>query len=86
MYKNLNNLRELTIFDLCEDVTKIQEFIPTAGCSEFNMEEYRLFCRQNPTSNALHMTLLANVLGDRDLSTAIQQEFATELKAFFAEK
>ena len=83
---DLSNLRNKTVFDLCNDRKKIAEFIPTAANPDFNLEEYSRFCRENPTNNALHMTLLANVLSDNALSRAVQQEFASELKAFFAGK
>lgn len=81
---DLTNLRNQTVFDLCSDRSKIAEFIPSATDSAFDIEAYRAFCCANPTNNALHMTLLANVLQDGALQRAVQQEFAKELTAFFA--
>lgn len=78
------NLRQQTVFDLCDDRSKIAEFIPTAADPNFDFEAYRSFCFANPTNNALHMTLLANVLCDNELSKKVQEEFSAELKTFFA--
>jgi len=79
-----SDLRNKTVFDLCSERSKIAEFIPTAASPAFDIEAYRLFCRENPTNNALHMTLLANVLCSNELNRAVQEQFAAELKAFFA--
>ncbi len=81
---DLSDLRNKTIFDLCDDRKKIAEFIPAATDPAFDLAAYRVYCRENPTNNALHMTLLANVLADSLLNQAVQQEFAAELKAFFS--
>lgn len=81
---DLTNLRNKTVFNLCNDRKKIAEFIPAAANPDFNLEEYSRFCRENPTNNALHMTLLANVLSDNALNLAVQKEFASELKTFFS--
>lgn len=81
---DFSNLRNKTVFDLCDDRKKIAEFIPSAADPGFDLEAYRLFCRENPTNNALHLTLLANVLADNALNKAVRQEFAAELKAFFS--
>lgn len=83
---DITNLRSKTIFDLCEDRQKIAEFIPSAIDPAFDLEAYRHFCMTNPTNNALHMTLLANVLCSNELNQAVQQEFAAELKAFFQQE
>jgi len=78
------DLRNKTVFDLCPDRSKIAEFIPTAASPAFDVEEYRRFCAANPTNNALHLTLLANVLCSNELNRAVQEQFAAELKAFFS--
>ena len=83
---DITNLRSKTIFDLCNDRKKIAEFIPSATDPTFDLEAYRQFCMTHPTNNALHMTLLANVLCSNELHQAVQQEFEAELKAFFAQK
>lgn len=82
----ISDLRKKTIFDLCNDRKKIAEFIPSATDPTFDLEAYRQFCMTNPTNNALHMTLLANVLCSNELQQAVQQEFAAELKAFFSQE
>lgn len=80
-----SNLRSKTIFDFTSDDSILEQVDPMLTSRIFDKEEYVKKCKSNPEINAHDLYFAAEVLNDPDLKSAVESQFADEIKQMFDE-
>ena len=78
------NLRQMTVFDLCDDAEllhKLNPLFPKIRTKEQWVSTYK----ENPMRQVFDLIDLADMTNDLGLKEAIEKEWKKELNAFFDE-
>ncbi len=81
---NYKNLRQMTVFDLCDDIEllhKLNPLFPDIETKEEWMDSYS----KNPVRCAFNLIDLADMTNNFDLRKAVEKEWTKELNSFFNE-
>ena len=80
-----SNLRSKTIFDFTSDDSILEQVDPILTSRIFDMDEYVKECKSNPMTNAHDLLFAAEALNDPELKSAVESQFADEIKQMFTE-
>ena len=78
------NLRQITVFDLCDDVEMLHKLNPLFPDIE-TKEEWINSYLTKPVNKAFDFIDLADITNNLDLRDAVEKEWEKELNSFFNE-
>ena len=78
------NLRQMTVFDLCDDAELLHKLNPLFPDIE-TKEEWIDSYSENPVRRAFNLIDLADLTNNLALREAVEKEWQSELNAFFDE-
>ena len=81
---DFKNLRQMTVFDLCDDIEllhKLNPLYPKIHTKEQWINSYK----ENPMSQVFDFLDLADMTNNFDLREVVEKEWEKELHAFFNE-
>lgn len=82
--KDYKNLRQMTVFDLCDDIEllhKLNPLFPDIETKEGWIDSYK----EKPVNKAFDFIDLADMTNNLALRDAVEKEWAKELNSFFNE-
>ena len=82
--KTYKNLRQKTVFDLCDDTELLHKLNPLFPDIE-TKEEWIDSYSDNPVRCAFNLIDLADMTNDLGLRKAVEKEWQSELNSFFDE-
>ena len=82
--KDYKDLRQMTVFDLCDDIELLHKLNPLFPDIE-TKEEWIDSFKDNPVRNAFNLIDLADMTNNYDLRKAVEKEWEKEFNSFFNE-
>lgn len=81
-----SNLSSKTVFDFTSDLEVLGAVVGSYNLeSEEQIANYISLEKTHPRSNAIHLLILAEDLGDEHLENAVRQQFSDVLSAIYNE-
>lgn len=82
--KDFKNLRQMTVFDLCDDIELLHKLNPLFPDIE-TKEEWIDSYKEKPVNKAFDFIDLADMTNNLDLRKAVEKEWEKEFNSFFNE-